>query len=362
MKDAGHRFRLAISACLLLAFYLTSAQTNQYENRKIDVDYSKFQSDFEKRFGKQEVVDLGDVPSNIDHVFLKTDLPDWITNLPQATEKQVYALGISDPAMDRDAAMSLAIHRAKAVCMLQLNTEMSGLFDYYISEKDLNSGNIISSVYNDFNRISSDYRFNTIDFNIINDTFTNNNEAIVLASMIIRKNNFPIADPSSMNCSIEVSTSTIRKNSKKTNTSRADFIAFEKNHQNENDTLFHYIAKQLDKKAAQQSFFEGKLLPTYSGVLTYQPKNELSVKDTLYLPEFTLEKGVWHAYFLGIVQSLILDFNESDVSHSAMTDEHTKTTQNLNRVLSHKSTSFRIKRLLIKNNKLQIETDFFNQN
>ncbi len=339
---------------------LLVAQTNSKTGNRTDYNKSKFKSEFEKEFDIDSLYTLEEAPSNIDQVFFKTELPEWVFNIPESNSSIVYAIGVSDLGMSKDSARQLAILRAKAICALFTKSKMNGLVDYYVSEKDLKRGNAISSVYMEFNKIVSSVTFNEDDFTILKETFSVNNEAIILASLRLGKE---ISDDNAItiNCLAEVSSSRMKKNNKYSTTSRMELMTVEKDSVENLYNHFYYIVKNRNKQIRILSNFLGNQLPENTALMTYKESDVYeNSKEKLEL-SCTLQHGLWHALSTVLLQTLVLDFQESDVKQTSMGDQYVEVTQNLNRLLTQKEVSFRIKSLHIQNNTLQIETDFITQ-
>jgi len=331
------------------------SQISPQSENQTDPHYSKFKARFEKGMGLQEIADLETPTSNINHVFLQTELPQWVFNLPSSNQNVIYALGISDPGMTADSARLLAILRAKAILAIMNHSKISGLTDYYISEKDLKSGEVLSSVYQEFNKIISDFTFNIADFTIEKEAFTNNGEHIVLASL----NTTPQASNDSVTIKslAEVSVSYIKRNNKHSTTSRTELMGDEKETPKNLNNNFYYVVKNSNKQIKILSNFNEIAVPNAGEIMTYKtPTNQVSIDDTSRL-SCTLQHGLWHAFSYLILKKVVLDFQDSSVDMSSLSDNHTLVKQNINRVLNQKEVSFKMLGLEIKNNLLYLDLE-----
>ncbi len=347
--------------CIFLVFSIlflipdiSICQNSGNRATRVDYDYSKFKSTFQKEFGEKKILELEVKESNSQKVFNKTDLPSWAKILPTPTNKVIYAIGVSDPGMQQDSALLLAIIRAKALCALLNNVTMNGLSDYFIEEKDLANGDILSSVYKEFNKMESNLLYNQDNFKILEKTFTNNGESIVLVSIDISQPN--IVDTASINCLVELSSSHIVKNNKKTLTYRSDIFALNKLSKDNSRDNFYYVIKKKDKQLATKSFYYGSPISQNNSLMSYNSTNSDS-NDELALT-CSLEQGLWHAISSILLQTYTLNFNENNVIQSGMTDNHVKVSKDINRILSSKELSAHLLGLNIQSNILKLDISF----
>ncbi|MDY0076266.1 MAG: hypothetical protein RBR87_03235 [Bacteroidales bacterium] len=326
----------------------------QWENQT-DPHYSKFKSRFEKKMSLQDIADLEPPPSNISHVFLQTELPQWVFNLPSSNQNVIFTLGISDPGMTADSARLLAILRAKAILAIMNHSKVSGLTDYYISEKDLKSGEVLSSVYQEFNKIISDFTFNVTGFTIEKEAFTNHGEHIILASL----NTAPQTSNDSVTIKslAEVSVSYIKRNNKHSTTSRTELMGDEKEKSKNLNNSFYYLVKHSNKQIKILSNFNEREVTNFGEIMTYKtPTNQVSINDPSRL-SCTLQHGLWHAFSYLILKKVVLDFQDSNIYISSLSDNYTQIKQNINRVLNQKEVSFKMLGLAIKNNLLYLDLE-----
>jgi len=349
-KDTG-----IIAFCMFFVIYFTlpfviKAQTQSETYRRLDSNYSRFKSEFDKEFGLNNLPGLNDTVSHINRVFFKTKLPDWIINPPQSNDSMVYAIGISEPEMRKDSAFRLAVLRAKAVMALMINSKIIGLADYYVSEKDTKSGDIFSSDYSEFNKITGVLHFNPKDFKIVEDTFSVNNEAIVLASMHLGRK--LSNDSTSVNCLCEVSGSHKKKNDKYFTTSRTEIRAGEKDSLKSSGNYFYYIMKKSNKQTLNLSYFSGVPISCNTELMTYYPSEKYPDSLDITNLSCTLQNGLWYAFSSDLLQALVLTLQESNVKQGSLDDKYPSGVQNINRIFSQKEISIRLKGLRVQNNKL----------
>jgi hypothetical protein len=261
--------------------------------------------------------------------------------------------------MSADSAHQLAILRAKVMLALLNNSKISGLNDYYVSEKDLKSGEVISSVYREYSKIASTLTFNNTDFTVEEEVLTNSGEAIILASLTT--SNRLTVDTTTINCLAEVSGSHLLRNEKHTTTSRFELTGGW--NKPAPGIYFNYIVKKNNRQIKILSDFSGAGLRENNATLSYKSSNDSSINpgDPTQL-SCTMQHGLWYAYAHLTLQKIVLDFNESNVVQSSLNDQHTRVNQNINRVLIQKNLSFKLETLEINNNKLYLNLNQLTHN
>jgi hypothetical protein len=349
-------YPVSLMLMLIVTSQVMISQEDSQPSTLTDYHYLRFKSQYEKGLGLQDMYKLGDPPSNIDQVFFKTELPAWFFHLPCLTDSMVYAIGISDPGMSTDSAHQLAVLRAKTICAIISNSKITGLCDYYINEKDIKSGEVISSVYHEFNKIVCTLTYNSADFTIEQEVITDHGEAIVLVSL--RKREILSGDTTMINCLAEVSGSHVKRNNKHSTTSRIEMMGAEKNNTMNLNNYFYYVVKNNHKQMKILSEFSGNPLAGVRQIMTYKPNNNNSILHDTARISCTLQYGLWHAFCSVLLHKLVLSFQESSAEQSSLSDQHTSIMQNINRILTQKEVAFGIDGLQIQNNNLYLDLDY----
>ncbi len=336
---------------LLFIPFLLTAQVSQDES--VDENYLRFRSEFEKEFeisGSQ----YEDIPSNKRSVFSLTDLPGWVFELPESNDSIIYVIGVSDPGMNRDTALLLAALRAKAIFALVHGSYISGVTDYYTKNRKTESHELNSAKLQDINKISNTITFNNSDFNIEKQIFTDNNEAFVLASLRLKTS--LTDDTTYLECLAELSTSKYKTGDKYSEVYRMEIMTGEKNGLEKSSRYFYYIVKKHNKKF--------KVLSEYSGLPVIADRTKLKYNscksgkisnDTLL--STSLHSGFWYAYSSLILQKMVLDFNDIEVKHSGLNEQHQGTFQDINRSAVKKEVFMNISGFNIIQNKLFLLTN-----
>jgi len=342
------------SVLLFASGFVANAQGRSKKDSRVDYDYTKFKTEFDKEFGIDDLSGLVSPASNINRVFFKTRLPEWILNLPPTSDTAIYAIGISEPGMNKDSAYLLATLRAKAVLSVIIHSKIQWLTDYYTNEKDTKTSKpSISSVYKEFNKLTSTLSFDPDDFKIVHDTFTANNEAIVLASL--RPGNKSSRRTTTIDCLSEVSISYPNKNDKYFSTSRTEMRAGEKYGSGNPKDYFYYVVKKHNKQLKISSVFSGAVIPGIANRMTYQSDKYYSGTEDISSPSCALQNGLWYAFSSVLLQSLVLN-DGSEVNQSSMDDHFSQVSQTIIRVSGEKTASVKLEGLHVKNNILYLKT------
>lgn len=340
----------------ILAQFILPAQNTSEIDANVDYSYSKFKSEFQNEFGIIDLSKVDEPKSNIDKVFFKTELPDWLFNFPKATDSEIYAIGVSDPGMKQDTAKLLAILRAKAVCSFLVNSNVNGLADYYSSEKDLNSGVLNSSVYKEFNEFISFINIDDDNFNVLKEVYTKNQEYIVLVKLNIKEK--PKNLSTSIKCLADISRYYTNRNSKYSSTVRMEIMIGEQESNSKENNYTDYIVKNINNSVKIISIFSYRNQVSSSNLMTYMSSDSVVENSEKKDVSCTLQHGLWHALFTVIFGSIEENILESDAEIYSFGMQHSEVKQNLNRVLSDKCVSFRLKQFYINHNTLFLKTRF----
>ena len=342
-----------VCVLLFISWFEANAQNRAKTDSRVDYDYTKFKTEFDKEFGVEDLSDSNHPVSNINRVFFKTRLPEWVLDLPAAGDTAIYAIGISEPAMNKDSAYLLATLRAKAVLSILIDSKIQWLTDYYTNEKAEGSNkSTISSIYKEFTKLTSSLSFNPDDFKIVRDTFTTNNEAIILASL--RPDSKPSGKAVTVDCLSEMSISYPNKDDKYFSTSRTEIRAGEKYGSGNPQDYFYYVAKRHNKQLKISSVFSGDPIPFSPNRMTYQSDEHFTGEEEFSGPSCTLRNGLWYAFSSVLLQTLVLE-SGTEVNQSAMDDNFSKLSQSIIRVSGKKEASLILEGLHVKNNTLYLK-------
>ena len=107
-------------------------------------------------------------------------LPTWFFTPPQSTMDCIYAVGISDPDMVPDKGKEMAIHRAKAMAGLYINSKLQYLRDVYTSEKQSGKYSDYRQRFDTYFKISSASKLDDASFAVVDSHLTRYNEQMIL--------------------------------------------------------------------------------------------------------------------------------------------------------------------------------------
>ena len=124
---------------------------------------------------------------------------------------------------------------------------------------------------------------------------------------------------------------------------------------------FQYIVKKYNKKAKIISNYSGATISCNTDAMTYQTNFISSEEGESFDLSYTLQKGLWFAFSSVLLETLVVNYNDTNAKQSGLHDQYNELSQNLNRTLSRKNISLRLKGLLIKNNNLRIKTELSTQ-
>jgi len=288
-------------------------------------------------------------------------LPQWALHLPAASDSVIYVIGVSDPCMRKYSALRLATLRAKALFALLTHSSIRGMSDYYVNDKDIKTGEVTASVYQEYSNIIGKIIFNNKDFVVLKDTVTYYKEAIVLAALHLGR--ALSADTTRVQVLGEISGSFTVRNNKRSVISRVELSSLESNKTNQNHHPFYFIAKKYNNQLKIISDYSGFKLSDNSGPVFYQgsekdarsPGKKVRISNTLYY-------GLWYALCSSLLKTLVFESQGSHAHVAGMNNHYTRLMQNINRILSEKTVSMRLTGLHIYNNKLQLKYYFINNN
>lgn len=143
------------------------------------------QKDFEKIFiketeGKAHNIQLGSFKNVSKLSYYPDTLPAWFFSPPRSSADYLYAIGISDPDQTPEEANLQALHRAKAMAMLQNKCQIQYFRDVYTIESDDYSYLGTRQRFDTYFKISALGSIDSLNYTIVHKHFTRYNEAIIL--------------------------------------------------------------------------------------------------------------------------------------------------------------------------------------
>lgn len=148
----------------------------------LDAQDKSFEQTFEKETGsKNKQSDKRERFHHIDVPFQPAALPAWFYNLPQ---DGIYAIGISDPDMEKDTAQSLALLRGKAILALMHKTRIRYIKDSYSSMRENSRDQLYTEKFDTYAKFDTKLQG---DFIVVDTFITVYNEAMVLLKFLKEK-------------------------------------------------------------------------------------------------------------------------------------------------------------------------------
>lgn len=159
---------------LLLAGVCFSQNTNQAQDQAFEKNYRDFRNVFDNEIERVRQQHGGTRPRAFPDI--PEALPGWLFNIPAACNEYIYLFGISDPGMDNENGLKLAIHRAWLVYMLTEEVQFANMRDYYSRETD----RIFSQTYLEFSELMASSHVHPNQYELIKKHITRFDETIVL--------------------------------------------------------------------------------------------------------------------------------------------------------------------------------------
>ncbi|MFC1732620.1 hypothetical protein ACFL6I_20145 [candidate division KSB1 bacterium] len=275
-------------------------------------------------------------------------LPDEIFSLLNNSETQ-YSIGISDPGIEKSAALTQAINRALVIKGIITNYYDENISDYYINEKSNTDISYFSTRFVDYHCITST---SYIDYSKI-DTFliyyTKYDECVViLKTNPVVNNTFHKPDTLITNATIFLNEDNI--NSRSNNKIKLE-IQTTKNGQ----PLISYNLIQHGHAFYISSENKEDIIPQKNMHLNYANMNNIANDDSNSC-SFNLSYGIWPA-FMSSLFKCITNFYGSNVRIKTFGDYFISKTENLIRQTAVIKAQSNISGIYIRNNALHIELE-----
>ncbi|MCX6181941.1 MAG: hypothetical protein NT150_08455 [Bacteroidetes bacterium] len=143
---------------LLLPFAIKaqSPEFNQWQS-----SYSDFKQNFEKNLSDPRHSALQPIP---DKYFTTDVIPEWLFDVNDTKDGNLYSIGISDPFIDSETAYQQALTRGIFTLSLEMKTMVNGMNELYskIEENGKSSGNVFTEYYQLLSKEWIDFKYLTI--------------------------------------------------------------------------------------------------------------------------------------------------------------------------------------------------------
>lgn len=341
------RLRLLCSMFYLIVLHPLTAQESG--SNQIEYDYRNFRETF-----NQEINDLDSGHLSSTKIAVHpVQLPDWIIDIPDAQSNSIYAIGISDPGMQSDEAIELAILRAKALIALLYKPRISSITDYYSNEIQKISADKFITKYVNYFLLFGALSVAQDDFQLVEQDINSFKEALVLLKYSPNQSGKPKTD--SVLLKIDIYQAERQQNNQFEFEEKCEMYGLSKRNNNENDVDISYYFYRSNKQLHEVvSRFNGVELEFPQNLFRYQSLNTTESGPVENSISHKLSNGLWKAYLQSLIQSYTLSFEDPDIEIAQLGDNYTHSNQNLSRELVTISPSIRINGLQINNNRLSV--------
>lgn len=340
----------------MLTYSMGQAQDDGF-NRS-DRDYNNFKTTLSKETAATNPDTV--VTDNILISIHPSQLPTWLRELPESSEKVNYAIGISDPEMDRDTAFQLAELRAKTVLALMNHPVVSSITDNFAKDKSVIQTDEFTTKYENLYKIESSIETAAGTVEIVDSCFTSFGEAIVLIKHSCTEGVSEKAEQ------ISVSISAYQVERQKQNKfemeellkmngsalSSIDKRSFDK---------YSYSCSSLNNLFEIESTFNDKEILFSYLFYRYTMVDDTVNSDFAGNEDEKLSYGLWKAYAQLITQKIIALSQSFVVNVKQVGDQYSSENKSLSREISEANPSFRLNRVDINNNFLTVDMDYLNK-
>ena len=343
-------FRIVILFGIMLVPAVLLAQSSSTD--KTEKDYREFKETLESETEKLEQ----DTARSNFQVLHPASLPDWLFNLPASTSNTLYALGISDPGMEKEKAFQLAELRAKAIIAMFFQSKVTFIIDNYSNERIAENRDEFITRYENLFSIVSALSASPANIEIVNKEYTSFGEALLLIKFSPR-----ITEEHADRILLEINSYEVERQKYNTFEIEEKFDltgSFAGPVNDSSKTNFYYSFHSLNNLFEISSKYMGEeyQFPYYSFKYQGQSMEDNTIFETSINNK--LNYGLWKAYIETLVQKI---FNMSlafAVDIKRVGDDYTSESQDFSREVSEANMSFRLNKFYIYNNRLSLEIDY----
>jgi len=253
--------------CSVFLLIVLLSLTAQESGNQIEKDYRNFRETF-----NQELNDLDSNFSSTKIALHPVQLPDWIIEIPDSKLNSIYAIGISDPGMQSDKAVELAILRAKAIIAWMCMPRISSITDYYSNEIQKTSSDKFITKYVNYFLLFGELSVSPNDFHLVEQDFNSFKEALVLLKYSPNESGNPKTD--SVLLKIDIYQAERQQNNQFEFEEKCEMYGLLKRNDNENDVDISYYFFRSNKQLYEViSRFNGVELEFPQNMFRYQGLN-----------------------------------------------------------------------------------------
>ncbi len=168
-------------ACLsLFLFFVLSSlvfpqEYNNREMQELERNFRAYKDFFENKINQFHRNSLE--AAGLFHFVHPEQLPLWVFMPMEADADSIFIIGVSDPGMDEESGLELALQRALIINGLAGVVDVANMREQYSTERN----NVIQIFYSDYTQLSCISRAGIDDLQIIKKHRTQYDETIVLA-------------------------------------------------------------------------------------------------------------------------------------------------------------------------------------
>ena len=256
-------------------------------------------------------------------------LPDWFFNPPQGSQDCFYAIGVSDPWIDKERGNQQAKCRAFCLASFMNKVSTKGISDLY----NINDNSYKFEQITHFNALPN----NDLESFVIDSFVTKYKEYLLLYKFTPGKNK------SSNNSSIEYYKSTVEQESGYTKQEKIEMT----NQTVDAKMKYKFVMKNNDFEI--ESLFNSDTIVVKP--IIYHYTGRITANDTIEEISF-FKKGLWQGYFLSLIDNLDMFASniaakQKSVSEIYKKNEGSDNLNQLNREVYNTSFSFTIKTIEI---------------
>lgn len=337
-------YKTIILVLLLLANNVLPAQHDTGQDRS-DYDYQKFKTTYDKEISADTITQ----PQTILH---PASSPGIFSNIPKPDSNVIYAIGISDPGMEKDLAVKLAIIRAKMIAAFMVLPEVGIMADNYSNEKQKNQSSEFATRYSDFFQLLSILQVDSNSFFVEALEFTSFEEAVVLVSY---------NKPDSVVKDFLFAEANVYQNERQKQVSfdkegKFDMNCVEKH----NDSLIassSYALTSLNNTSEIQTVIDEDLFDFKYKNYRYVADSANNSTNPEYAAGVKLTYGLWKAFAEQFLTNVCQFSQNEAVEIKQVGDNYNSGNQSLSRELIKSQLTFQLSNVTIIDNRLSVHID-----
>lgn len=338
---------------LFLACICFSQDRNNIKEQPIDRSYRDFRNVFDKEIEEMRQRRSDELPRVLFDA--PETLPGWLFEIPEACPDSVYVFGISDPGMDNNSGLRLAIQRACLILLLTNELQFANMRDYYSRDRD----GVFSQTYMEYSELVTSAKGNIDQAEVIQHHITNFGETIVLLQVPKQKSAGSIAiDTPQQNVFASLYTQ-FRLFGRTMQIDEKLYIAFSFESEHTPVELDHHYIKI--NQITNSRTLENNVLVSDLPALRLRYRNtgnqneQILNNDTILQYGKCLNNGLWHAWISGFLHEMADVCHQGSIHFSNLSDIYLQLSQSLNREYASRKLQLHLPVMHITDNKLILD-------